>query len=174
VTDRAMPPADGPAAGRAQLLSLLPAGPRSASGRVTSGHQAIVRAQLAQAPAECLAATLHDTDDDLAAYAVRVRGGLIAVNEGEYVGDDAEFEVALWKGDPARPGIDVTDDLPKGHYDVLLSEIMAVAAEPDTIEQLGEAPRLLTITGGGSLDDVDVRYVKTSDQADEYDWDDEE
>ena len=158
--------------GKALLLSLMPADERP-SRRVTSGHQAVVRECLQQAPAEVVAATLHDSDDDLAAYAVRVRGGLIAVNEGEYIGDGPEFEVVLWRVDPTRPGIQVTDDLPKGDYDLMLSEIMAVAAEADTIEQVGEAPRLLNIEGGGSLDDVPVRYVKPSDQTyddDEDDW----
>jgi len=81
--------------------------------------------------------------------------------------------VVLWRVDPTRPGIDVTDDLPKGDYDVMLSEIMALAAEPEMIEQVGAAPRLLTIDGGGSLDDVALRYVKPSDQADADEWGDE-
>ena len=56
---------DQPLSGRSYSACCRPG--RAASGRVTSGHQAIVREQLTQAPAECLAATLHDTDDDLAA-----------------------------------------------------------------------------------------------------------
>src|SRR4051794_2601564 len=75
--------ADADAAGQALLLSLMPVGDRTASRRVTGGHQAVVRERLQQAPAEVVAATLHDSDDDLAAYAVRVRGGLIVVSEGE-------------------------------------------------------------------------------------------
>lgn len=147
--------ADEPTAGRARLLSLAPAGERTVSGRVRSGHQAVARELLQQSPAQYLAATLHDSDDDLAAYAVRVRSGIIVANPGEYVGEDEMFEVVLWQSDPTHPAIDVTDDLPKGHYDVLLAEIVALASEPETVDQVGEAPRLLMIDGAGSLDDVE-------------------
>lgn len=154
---------DGLDDGGIAVISLAPAGDRVPASDVEASHQQRVREALVAAPETVVAATLHDSDDDLSAYALRVSDGSVVVNDGEYSGKDRDFEIVFWQVDPEQPP--ATDDQ-LGDASLVLDEIMALGEEAG----IGEGSRLVVgVDGGGRAQDAEVRYRKPDTDEDEDD-----